>query len=70
MSYRTFVVPEEKNLELYRKLLEFYGTKKTTINEEDEKEIRLVYPTGIIGDIELHAYIPKIKTPSNKSRQT
>jgi hypothetical protein len=59
MISQTFIVPKEKNLELYRRLVGFYGLRGAKTKEENEHEIRLVYPTGVIGDIELHAYISK-----------
>ena len=59
MSYKTFVVPVEKELTLFGKLLDWYGSKKAKIREEDERELLLVYPRGVMGDIELHAHFSK-----------
>jgi len=64
MISQTFIVSKEKNLELYRKLIDSYGLSGAKIKNEDEDEIRLGYLRGVIGDIELHAYISKNKSPS------
>ena len=61
MNSVTFTLPEEKNIELYRQLLNSYGIKRAKTNEENENEIILSYPNGILGDVELHAYISKKK---------
>lgn len=61
MNSMTFTLPEEKNIELYRQLLNIYGMKRAKTNEENENEIILSYPNGIFGDVELQAYISKRK---------